>query len=220
VKWNSLWILLLWVAACRNGSAPSDQVLSTPLQEAQFDDLVKLYENEERDSWQIPDEVLAKFGDLRGKTVVDLGAGSGYFSFRMLPMGARVIALEIDERFTGYLEQKAQLLPDTLRKRLDIRLATPSDPFLRQGEADYVLVVNTYIYVQERIPYFSKIRAALKEGGELLVVEYHKKPQRKGPPLEIRLAAHQVAEELIQAGFEVEEEDLYTLPYQYMIRAR
>lgn len=213
-------LLLLGLFSCADDTPNMDQALSPPLQEVQFDALLKLYENEERDSWQLPHKVLQKLGNLSGKTVADLGAGSGYFSFRMLPLGAHVIAIEIDERFTRFLEKKAQVLPDSLRKRLDIRLATPVNPHLRPREADVILVVNTYIYIQDRIEYFRNLRTCLSDGGELLVVEYHKKPQKKGPPIEIKLASYQVAGELVEAGYEILEEDLYSLPFQYIIRAR
>ncbi len=185
-----------------------------------FEGLVDDYESKERDGWQKPDVILKALGDLTGKTVVDLGAGSGYFSFRLLPRAGRVIALEIDTRFIDYLEKKARRLPDSLRSRLDIRLATPADPHLHEGEADVVLVVNTYIYMQDRVAYFRQLRTRMKPGGQLMVVDFHKKPLRLGPPLEVKLAAHTVTGELIAAGYEEVTADHHTLPFQYLITAR
>ncbi len=37
----------------------------------------------DRRSWQNPDLVLDKLGNLDGKVVADIGAGTGYFTFRL-----------------------------------------------------------------------------------------------------------------------------------------
>ena len=46
-----------------------------------MDDLVERFESPERDAYQMPDKVLNALGDLKGKTIIDIGAGSGYFYF-------------------------------------------------------------------------------------------------------------------------------------------
>lgn len=43
--------------------------------------------------------MLAYLGNLEGKKVVDIGAGSGYFSFRLAAAGAAVIAADVNDEF-------------------------------------------------------------------------------------------------------------------------
>jgi SAM-dependent methyltransferase len=212
-----LLVLLAGLSACRQGSAPADRVADG---EEKFDHLIGLYESSDRDAWQLPDQVIAAMGDLEGLTVADLGAGSGYFSFRLLPLAGKVIALEIDPRFIAYLEDRKGQWPDSLARRLEVRLASMDDPHLNAGEVDVVLVVNTYMYLRERIAYLRNLRTRLRPGGRLLIVDYQRKPLKMGPPLEIRVAAHTVSEELQQAGFTGITVDSQSLPYQYMVSAR
>jgi SAM-dependent methyltransferase len=214
------WFLLLLLAglsACRQGSKPAERGGGT---EDKFDHLIGLYESSERDTWQMPGQVIAAIGDLEGLTVADLGAGSGYFSFRLLPLAGKVIALEIDPRFIAYLEDRKTQWPDSLARRLEVRLASKDDPHLNASEVDAVLVVNTYMYLSDRVTYLRNLRTCLRPGGRVLIVDYQRKPLKMGPPLEIRVAAHTVSEELQQAGFTGITVDSQTLPYQYMVMAR
>lgn len=212
--WQSfLGALCLLLAACQEPGADAPDT-------EKFDVLLGQYESRERDAWQMPDRVLEALGDLQGKTVADLGAGSGYFAFRLLPLAEKVIALEIDPRFIAYLENRRSQWPDSLARRLEVRLASLDDPQLNPGETDAVLVVNTYMYMQDRVAYFRHLRSRMRPGGRLLVVDYHRKPTKMGPPLEIRVAVHTVTEELRQAGFTDITTDSQTLPYQYMVSAR
>ena len=43
---------------------------------------------------------------LDGKTVADIGAGTGYFAFPLAKKAAKVIAIDIDQRFLDYIEQR------------------------------------------------------------------------------------------------------------------
>jgi hypothetical protein len=66
-----------------------------------FEDVEKyiaFLERADRDLWQKPDEVVTALGLLGDETVLDLGAGSGYFTFRLanaLPRG-KVIAADTE----------------------------------------------------------------------------------------------------------------------------
>jgi len=75
-----------------------------------FEDLVNAFESEDREEWQKPDEVIALLGDIRGKTIMDIGAGTGYYAFRMTAKGAKVIAADVDDRFLNYMAAKKDSL--------------------------------------------------------------------------------------------------------------
>lgn len=206
----------LLLNGCQSKPKPAEQTESTP---TGFDDLVQTFENGERDDWQAPDRVIDQLGTLTGKTVADIGAGTGYFTFRLLPKATKVIAVEIDDRFIQYLDRKADQLPDSLHARLETRLADPQDPHLQNEEVDVILIVNTYIYMQDRVNYFRNLKQAIKPGGHIVIVDFQKKPMKVGPPQDLRLAPHQIQAELLSAGYSNIRVDNTTLDYQYMIRA-
>lgn len=193
--------------------------LKTSADDERGEDFLQQEENSDRDSWQVPDRVIDQLGTLSGKTVADIGAGTGYFTFRLLPKAQKVIAVEIDERFINYLNNRKSKYPDSLANRLETRLADPEDPHLMSEEVDVVLVVNTYIYMSERIHYFRNLKQCIRPGGHIVVVDFKKKTMKVGPPLELRMAPNEVEAELLSAGYTNIRVDHSSLEYQYMIRA-
>ena len=79
----SIWCLLaLFLASCSNQKTNTQQVSPKLNQQPNQStlDIELSVEEKERTEWQNPELVLSLLGDLRGQTVVDIGAGSGYFS--------------------------------------------------------------------------------------------------------------------------------------------
>ena len=74
------------------------------------EELAQRFEDPSRDAWQKPDQVIALLGDIKGKTVVDIGAGSGYFTFRLAEKGARVVAADVDDDFQNFIAHKKEEL--------------------------------------------------------------------------------------------------------------
>ncbi|HAS41956.1 MAG TPA: SAM-dependent methyltransferase [Microscillaceae bacterium] len=181
-----------------------------------FEDLVKSFESEDRAKWQKPEEVLKKLGDLKGKTVMDIGSGTGYFSFKMAAQGAKVIAADVNDKFQGYIKQRKEKEKLT-DEQLVARKVPYDSPNLEAEEADHVIIVDTYHHVENRVAYFKKVLAGLKRGGQLLVVDFKKEETPHGPPLKMRLTAEEVKKELTEAGFTNLVIDTELLPYQYIV---
>jgi len=172
--------------------------------------------------WQKPDIVIERLGDLAGKTVADIGAGPyGYFSLRIVveTPAEKVLALDIDEEAIKFLKRATLLLPEDLRGRLESRLVTPNDPQLNEQEADVILVVNTYAYIQNRVNYFARLRQGLAPGGKLVIIDFKRRITPVGPPMEERIALGEVEQELMQAGYRITSSDDRALDYQYILEA-
>lgn len=179
------------------------------------------YLNTNRGIWQKPDVVVDLLGDLENKVVADIGAGTGFFTYKILPRAEKVIAIDIDPEFINYLDSlKAINLPESQYWRLETRLAEPEMPApINYQEVDVILVVNTYIYLEDRIKYLESLRENLKPGGKLVIIDFKKKRTPVGPPQDIRMPLYVVEEELYQAGFEyVHTNDTY-LDFQYILTA-
>ena len=216
-------ILVLSLIACGRGERTTDSLISEEASWEKMDDFdqkVNVFEDENRDIWQKPDRIIDLLGPLEGKTIVDLGAASGYFSFRILPKAGKVIAVDIDPRFIGFLKEKKQLLPADQIDKFEVRLAQSDDPRLIDQEADAILLVSTYVYIEDRINYFSRLRSKLSDEGKIVIIEFKKKQIPNGPPDEEKVALSQVERELREAGYSNISTDDTTLDYQYIITAR
>lgn len=171
-----------------------------------------------RDGWQMPAQVVERLACSPGMTVVDLGAGTGYFarylSDAVGPEG-RVLALDTDGAMVDAIH--ARIERDGLRN-VEPGMITSDDPALAPRSVDRILIVNTWHHISDRVAYAERLRAALGPGGLLLIVDFTTNSPH-GPPPQMRLTDDTVRRELVAAGFKTElmEEPL---PYQYVVAGR
>ena len=176
----------------------------------------------DRRRWQKPELVISKLGNLRNKTIADLGAGIGFFSFQLLPKSDKVIAIDIDAESVQILEGQKRDLKDDLAAKFDVRLATSSDPNLEEEEVDIIFIVNTMTYISDRKSYLKNLRKYIKDTGKIFIVDFKTKrlPSfTEAPDINNRIYMHTLEEDLEAAGFV----DIYTddtsLDYQYIMTA-
>jgi 2-polyprenyl-3-methyl-5-hydroxy-6-metoxy-1,4-benzoquinol methylase len=177
------------------------------------------YESGARVIWQRPELVLNILGDLSTKTIADVGAGTGYFSFRLAAEGATVIGIDIDPRAIAFMNAEKERYPDEVQKRFSTRLSKPGSAMLKTKEVDVVLMVNTYIYLDDRIGYITDLISGMKAGGQLIIIDFKKKETAIGPALEDRLSLVEIQLELSRAGYNILSIDENALDYQYLVRA-
>jgi len=177
------------------------------------------YELDSRVIWQRPELVMNVLGPLEEMTIADIGAGTGYFAFRLAAAGANVIAIDIDPRAISFMQSEKERYPEEVQSRFTTRLASPDDANLANGEVDVILMVNTYIYLDDRVNYFMKLREGLQSMGQLIIIDFKKKKTAIGPAMEERISLKDVQRELTSAGYAILGVDESTLEYQYMIRA-
>jgi 2-polyprenyl-3-methyl-5-hydroxy-6-metoxy-1,4-benzoquinol methylase len=170
------------------------------MNERSFEDLVSHFESPERDAYQDPEKVITAIGNLIGKKVMDLGAGTGYFSFRMAGKGADVIAADADERFIEYLDKKIEK-KSGLAGKVTSRKTTYDDPSLSSGEIDVFFTCNVYHHIENRVDYFKKVWEGTKPGGKIVIVDFRKEETEHGPPVDMRISSKQIIDELTSAGF-------------------
>lgn len=182
-----------------------------------FEDLVAMFESPERDTWQKPDEVIAfiqKNSSQKKPTqlvVADLGAGTGYFAFRFLDKGYSVIALDVEDRFLQYINEKASSHPNN--KNLKIQKIEKNSISLPTSSIDILISVNVYHHIDERVEYFKKIKKLMKKEGSIYIIDFKDQDTAIGPPKEMKVPKSQVIEEMKQAGYQVIVEEKL-LPHQ------
>lgn len=181
------------------------------------DELIAHFESPERDAYQQPETILAYLGDLKGKHIMDIGAGSGYFSVKLAAKGARVIAADVNEEFLAHITKR--IIMEGL-EQIEPRKIPYDAPGLNDREVDMVLIVNTYHHIDDRAAYFAKVKAGTKSDGELVVIDFFKTEVPVGPSVDHKVSIDEVIGELKQAGYTAFTVEVDLLPYQYIVRAQ
>lgn len=170
----------------------------------------------DRDAEEQPDRVVRELEIVPGSTVADLGAGVGYFTWRLAKaVGAdgKVIAVDIQP---GMIERLRRNLEERDIHNVDIVLGTEDDPRLPVGALDLVLLVDVYHELQQHEKTMEHVRRALKPDGRVVVIEYRKEdPSIPIQPLH-KMTVREVRDEFEPMGFQFEELKSF-LPTQHII---
>ncbi|WP_106144871.1 class I SAM-dependent methyltransferase [Flagellimonas meridianipacifica] len=187
------------------------------MHKSSFDDLIARFESPERDAYQHPYKVLNHLGDIQGQTIMDIGAGSGYFSVKLAKKGAKVIAADVDDRFLEFIQNRIE---GNALENIETRKIPYDSPNLEEDEVDLVLVVNTYHHIENRPEYFAQVRKGTKTNGKLVIIDFFKTDTPVGPPSDHKLSMDVVVDELKKAGYSSFDVNVDLLPYQYIITAK
>jgi ubiquinone/menaquinone biosynthesis C-methylase UbiE len=133
--------------------------------------------------------------------VVDLGAGSGYFTFRISPLvpKGKVYAVDISSQMLGIVRAKMQKHD---YKNVETVHSTITDLKLENNLADCVLIVDAYHEFSHPMEMGKAIHNTLKPGGKLVLIEY--RMEDPGIPIKKlhKMSEKQAIKELSATGLE------------------
>jgi precorrin-6B methylase 2 len=129
-------------------------------------------ERPEREAEERPDLLLNLLDLKPGEKVADVGAGSGYLSWRLATRVAnrgRVYAVDVQAEMLDLLRQKM-----AERKITNVVpvLGTITNALLPAQSVDLALMVDVYHEFSHPAEMMSSICQALKKGGRVVLVEY------------------------------------------------
>ncbi len=124
---------------------------------------LSIFESPGRDEKLQINRVMDILGITGGKTVADIGAGSGWFTVRAakrVTKTGKVYAVDIDQR-----TQRERLL------NVKTILSKSDDPLLPAQSVDAVLLLKTYHEVEKPVSLLRNLRAALKPGARVGIID-------------------------------------------------
>jgi ubiquinone/menaquinone biosynthesis C-methylase UbiE len=170
----------------------------------------------ERESEEEPDKALEAIGIRRGMVVADVGAGSGYMSFKMArlvgPPG-KVYANDVQPEMLEKLRARAQHDKVT---NVETILGTFTDPKLPAGKIDLILLVDVYHEFSQPQVMLQRMREALKPDGRLVLLEYRKEDPTVPIRPEHKMSVTEVKTEVEPEGFQFDQV-IEVLPRQHII---
>jgi precorrin-6B methylase 2 len=173
-------------------------------------------ERPEREREEQPAKLLAALQIRPGDVVADIGAGSGYHTFRLAeqvgPRG-KVLAVDIQKEMLDIIRQRMRERQVT---NIEPILGTETDPKLPAASVDLILLVD--VYHEFSFPY-EMTRAmvqALKPGGRLVLVEFRKEDPDVPIKLVHKMTQKQVLKEMAPHALE-HVKTLDVLPWQHIL---
>ncbi|MEW5976091.1 MAG: methyltransferase domain-containing protein [Acidobacteriota bacterium] len=173
-------------------------------------------EDPKRDAYQKPAEVLSALGLQEGEVIADIGAGSGYFAFRFAPLVGhlgRIYAVDVSPDMILHLNRRIR---DLGSGNVVTVLAEPNDPLLPDASIDRFFICNTWHHIRDQKQYLALMRRMLKPGGQIIMIDFHKKELPVGPPLEMKISRDELLSQMRAGGFHLASEHSF-LPYQYFL---
>jgi ubiquinone/menaquinone biosynthesis C-methylase UbiE len=170
----------------------------------------------EREAEEHPDEALDALKIPKGAVVADVGAGVGYFTWRL--------AERVGPSGVVYGEDIQQEMIDQLGKNMTERhitnvrpvLGTFVDPKLPKDSLDLVLLVDVYHEFSEPEKMLDRIRESLKPNGRLVLLEYRGEDPKVPIKPEHKMTLKQVQAEVQPEGFRFDQ-SIEILPEQHII---
>jgi ubiquinone/menaquinone biosynthesis C-methylase UbiE len=177
---------------------------------------IAMLDDPARDAYQKPHEVITALKLKEGEAIADIGAGSGYFTFRLahhVGDTGRVYAVDVGADMIVHLNRRSR---DLQLKNVVTILAAPDDPLLADASVDRFFICDTWHHIENHDRYLALLKKMLKPGGQIVMVDFKKEQTPMGPPMEMRIDRADLVKEMETNGFKVAAEHTF-LPYQYFL---
>lgn len=173
----------------------------------------KLFDDPKRDDWQKPDEVLRALELTPTATVLEVGAGTGYFTLRLgkaLERGT-VIALDQSPEMATYLKRRVEA---SGLANINIREGELKNIDTLQS-VDLVFCVDVYHHLHDRVGFAEQLFRELRPHSKVAIIDRpeHGHDSAHAP----RVSKDMIKKEMLDAGFQIHHEYDFLLPQQFFL---
>jgi len=128
---------------------------------------IAMLDDPKRDEYQKPHEVITALNLKPGEVIADIGAGSGYFTFRLahhVGDTGRVYAVDVSPDMIVHLNRHVRDLKVT---NVVTILSAPDDPLLMDASIDRFFICDTWHHIGDHPRYLALMKKMLRPGGRL-----------------------------------------------------
>lgn len=173
-------------------------------------------ERPERVKEEQPSKLLKMLEVKSGMIVADIGAGSGYHSFRLAKtVGAKgkVLAVDIQKEMLDIIRTRMKRNKVT---NIETILGTETDPKLPACEVDLILMVDVYHELAYPYEMTEALIKSLKPGGRMVFVEFRREDEKVPILLAHKMTEKQVLAEMAPHPLK-HAKTMESLPWQHVI---
>ncbi|OWK37946.1 hypothetical protein FRUB_07066 [Fimbriiglobus ruber] len=174
-------------------------------------------ERTEREKEEEPGKLLKALEVKEGMVVADVGAGSGFHTFRIAPLvgeKGKVLAVDIQPEMLDLIKQRAKKEKVT---NVEPVKSTEADPKLPKESVDLIFMVDVYHELSQPYEMTEKMVASLKPGGRMVFVEFRLEDDKVPIKLVHKMTERQVIREMGPFPEMEHTKTVETLPWQHII---
>jgi ubiquinone/menaquinone biosynthesis C-methylase UbiE len=174
-------------------------------------------ERPEREEEENPKRLIELLKLKDGDIVADIGAGSGYYSFRMAKLVApkgKILAVDIQKEMLDIIRDRMK--KDKI-ENVEPILGAEADPKLKDESVDVILLVDVYHEFAQPYEMTEKMVKALKPGGRLIFVEFRLEDEKVPIKLVHKMTEKQVIKEMAEFKELKHASTSDKLPWQHVI---
>jgi putative heme-binding domain-containing protein len=175
---------------------------------------VAFFNRPERDAQERSDAIVDALEIPQDATVADIGAGTGYFTWRLAqrvgPNG-KVLAVDVQQKM---LDLTADAVKQHGLANVTYVLGTDTNPRLPERTLDLVFIAYSYHEFAQPETTMAAIARSLKPGGRLFVLEFAKESRSAPAAPTHRMSLEEIRSEIEPLGFELDQM-LDFLPMQH-----
>src|SRR6516165_456086 len=163
-------------------------------------------EDPKRDTYQKPQEVMTALGIKSGEVIADIGAGSGYFTFRLahhVGGKGKIYAVDVSPDMILHINRRIRELNVS---NIVLVLSDPDDPLLPDHSIDRFFFSESWHHIETQAKYLALMKRMLKPGGEVVMIDFQKKDLPVGPPLQMRIGREDLIKQMESHGFRLTKE--------------
>jgi ubiquinone/menaquinone biosynthesis C-methylase UbiE len=180
---------------------------------------LKKFEVESREVYSEREKIVAACKIKPGMTVADVGAGTGLFT-RLFAMEVgekgKVIAVDISEKFLDHIEKTCK---DAKIANVETMQCTATSSKLPEKSVDLAFICDTYHHFEFPFRTMDSIHKALKPGGRLVLIDFHRIPGKSREFIigHVRAGQEVFVQEIEDAGFKKVGEEKKLLEENYFV---
>lgn len=167
-----------------------------------FLDKISFLDSKQREKLMPPEVLISQMPIQRDHTLLDVGAGSGFFTIPMAEStSGKVYALDPDRRMLSVIEAKAE---EKELKNIELIQDYLEGLNIQNESIDFTMASLILHELSSLSKAITKIYEMLKINGHLLCLEYEKDDKIiEGPPMDIRIGSNELERALTLCGFKV-----------------
>ena len=150
----------------------------------------------EREMEEQPAKLLPLLKLKEGDAVADIGAGSGFYTFRLSPLvgeKGKIYAVDIQKEMLDLIKQRAKAKQIT---NVEPVMGKISDPKLPDSAIDLILMVDVYHEFSHPFEMTEAMVKSLKPGGRIVFVEFRLEDETVPIKLVHKMSEKQVIKEM------------------------